>query len=349
MPGLRHVSNAAPLLCALMLACASVRPALANTSAPDSIPRLPEPDRIRLAEAFRLADAVQDRVWPQWSTAPFVVLLVTPGAEFLVRHPAPTPDFSPLPYDSLLGSRVYWRKRVFPATMQATFPAVAGLSTVVIGTPESGRQKSTRWVLTLMHEHFHQWQETRPGYMDAVKGLDLARGDSTGMWMLNFPFPYSDSTVAPAFDRLCRLELQALGARGSAGFVPAYRAYDDARRDLAQRLRPDDARYLAFQLWKEGVARYTEYRVAIEAAGYAPSPAYRALPDYTPFGVEADSVLIQIEGELARLHLASWQRIAVYPTGAGEALLLDALEPGWKRDYTRKRFTLDSLFPPVRR
>src|SRR5437867_13122263 len=88
----------------------------------DSTPRLPEVDRIRLAEAFRVAEAVQDRVWPQWSSAPFAVLLVTPEVEFLVRHPAPDPGFLAGPYDSLLGSRVYWRRRVFPTSLQATFP-----------------------------------------------------------------------------------------------------------------------------------------------------------------------------------------------------------------------------------
>ena len=71
-----------------------------------------EPDRIRLAEAFRLADAIGNEVWPGWSSAPFAVLLVTPEQEFLIRHPAPSPDFVAGDDDSLLGSRVYARPRV---------------------------------------------------------------------------------------------------------------------------------------------------------------------------------------------------------------------------------------------
>ena len=326
--------------------------ARAAAAAADSTPRIPERDRIRLAEAFRVAAAVQDEVWPQWSTAPFAVLLVTPEVEFLVRHPSPDRSFAPAAYDSLLGSRVYWRRRVFPAAFQATFPAVGGVSTIVIGQAENARpqQNSTRWVLTVLHEHFHQWQESRPGYIEAVNGLELARGDSTGMWMLDFPFPYADSTISRSFDEWCRLSAAALRARGGADFAPAFRRWDEARVRLQRRLAPDDGRYVAFQLWKEGVARYTEYRLARVAAAnkYRPSPQYRSLADYTSFEVEADRVLDQIVNEQASLRLSEWRRVAVYSTGAAEALLLDVVRPNWREDYTRERFSLDGLFPASR-
>src|ERR1700738_413664 len=52
--------------------------------AEDRPPSIPAIDRIRLAEAFRLADEIGDHVWPNWSKAPFAVLLVTPDYEFLI-------------------------------------------------------------------------------------------------------------------------------------------------------------------------------------------------------------------------------------------------------------------------
>ena len=73
-------------------------------------PAITTVDRIRLAEAFSLADSVGNRVWNNWKAAPFAVLLVTADHEFLMRHPAPSADFSPLGYDSLLKSQVYYRK-----------------------------------------------------------------------------------------------------------------------------------------------------------------------------------------------------------------------------------------------
>ena len=278
---------------ATLLVIAHAASALTSNARAESTPSIPERDRVRLAEAFRLADAVQDSVWPQWSSAPFALLLVTPDMEFLVRHPAPSQDFSACGYDSLLRSSVYWRKRVFPVTFQATFPAVGGISTIVIGQAESARpaQNSTRWLLTVMHEHFHQWQESRSGYGDDIGALALARGDSTGMWMLNFPFPYSDSLIARAFDELCRLRVAALRARGTTGFGGALRAFEAARRGFSRMLAPDDARYLALQLWKEGVARYTEYGVArVAAARYHPSARYANLDDYSSFDAESRNV-----------------------------------------------------------
>jgi hypothetical protein len=309
-------------------------------------PGLPAEDRIRLAEAFRLASAVQDRVWPRWSSAPFAVILVTPETEFLVRHPSPTPDFQGGEYDSLLQSRVWWRKRVFPANLKATFPAVGGVSTIVIGQPANVRpkQNSTRWVLTVLHEHFHQWQETPPGYAAAVTALDLARGDSTGMWMLNYPFPYSDSTVARGFDELARLRLVALDARGTPAFSSAYSAFSDARKSLNARLAPDDRRYLEFQLWKEGVARYTEIAVGREAARrHRPSPGYASLSDATSFSDEAKNVLDETRKELTSLGMSDAQRVVFYANGAADALLLDEARPGWHETYAGEPLTLERL------
>src|SRR5215471_13962752 len=98
---------------------------LHGTSAQDQ-PSLSEVDRVRLAEAFRLGDKIGDQVWPGWSKAPFAVLLVTPDHEFLIRHPKPSADFTKLGYDALLKSDIYYRKRTFPSSFLATFPAVNG-------------------------------------------------------------------------------------------------------------------------------------------------------------------------------------------------------------------------------
>ena len=62
-------------------------------------PSLPEIDRIRLAEAFRIGETLGDRVWKDWNKAPFAVLLVTPENEFLIRHPRPSQDFTLVGYD----------------------------------------------------------------------------------------------------------------------------------------------------------------------------------------------------------------------------------------------------------
>src|SRR5262245_18232507 len=72
---------------------------------------IPAVDRIRLSQAFRLADSLCGRLWTDWYHAPFAVLLVTPQREFLLRHPRPSAEFDSLGYDTLLGSPVWSRPR----------------------------------------------------------------------------------------------------------------------------------------------------------------------------------------------------------------------------------------------
>ena len=87
----------------------------------------------------------------------------------------------------------------------------------------------------------------------------------------------------------------------------------------------------------------------LAATSFTPSAGYRSLADYTSFEREAANVREQILAEQTSLRLATWKRVAVYSSGAADALLLDAVRPGWKRDYTRERFSLASLFPATHR
>jgi hypothetical protein len=45
--------------------------------------------------------------------------------------------------------------------------------------------------------------------------------------------------------------------------------------------------------------------------------------------------------ELGELDLASSKRVAFYPLGAGEAMLLDSLKPGWPKTYWAEKFHLE--------
>ncbi len=307
-------------------------------------PAMREADRIRLAEAFRLADAVQNEVWAGWDQAPFAVLLVAPEHEFLIRHAHPPEDFAHAAYDALLRGDVYVRPRVFQADLLATFP-LGGVPTVVVGLPEQTGASSSAWVVTLMHEHFHQMQYARPGYYEAVAALDLSGGDETGMWMLNFPFPYEAPAVAQQAAALSRAALAALRSTDAAAFADKLDAYVQARRHLQALLSADAYRYLSFQLWQEGVARYTEYRVAQAAAArYEPTEAFRALDDFTPFEAVAPARYDAMVEELTGLSLPEMRRVAFYPLGAAEALLLDRARPDWRRRYFAEPFYLDRYF-----
>lgn len=303
-------------------------------------PALREVDRTRLAEAFRLSDQLGDDIWAGWSKAPLAVLLVTPDKEFLIRHPQPSKDFTSIGYDTKLKSEVYYRDRKFATNLLATFPAVGGISTIVIGQAENTASKtSTPWVITLMHEHFHQLQDAQPGFYKDTEALNLSRGDQTGMWMINYPFPYETAAVSQQFAVLVRLLAEAIETKPQALFNAKLSEYLEARNTLQQMLSADDYKYFSFQLWKEGIARYTELRVAQWAAAkYRPTREFQTLKDFTTFNSAADQVHKGILHELSTLKLENYKRVAFYPIGAAEGLLLDRSNPKWRRRYFAEKF-----------
>lgn len=273
-------------------------------------------------------------------------MLVTSENEFLIRHPKPSKDFISIGYDSLLQSDVYYRKQIFSPNLLATFPAVGGISTIVVGQPENTTKKnSSDWVVTVLHEHLHRLQNSQPDYYKAVDALNLSGGDETGMWMLNYAFPYSASEINQQFTALSRLLAEALQTKPKKEFSAKVAVYLEERRNLEAWLSPNDYKYFSFQLWQEGTARYTEYRIAeLAARMYKPSKEFRALKDFKPFKSVADETMKNILKELTALRLDEYGRVAFYPLGAGEALLLDETNPKWKERYFVEKFYINKYF-----
>ena len=291
--------------------------------------RMPERDAVRLAEAFRVADRVRAAVWPGWERTPLVVLLVSDSAEYLIGHPRPTAEFTSLGRDPVLGREVLVRARRYPPTLLATFPAVAGVSTIVVGSAERTGKSSGEWVITLLHEHFHQWQTALPDYYARVAGLGLARGDTTGRWMLDYDFPYDSAPAQRA--------VKALAGSLVSG-EPA--AVAERRNALRRALSADDLRYLEFQLWQEGTARFVELAAA-EAASKAGAPTerFQRLPDHVPYEELARRLRRELYRQLEELDLGRDRRVAFYPIGAAVALLLERTERDWRVRY-QERLTL---------
>jgi hypothetical protein len=309
---------------------------------------VPRRDRVRLAEAMRLAEDLRDDLWPGWERTTLGMLLVTDSTEFLVGNPQPSADFSRQGYDTLLKREVWTRPRQFSPVLLATFPAVSGVPTIVIGSAEHTGKSSTAWVLTLLHEHFHQWQYSQPGYYAGVARLNLAHGDTTGRWMLDYAFPYDSVPVQQAMRRLATALGQALDAPPSAK-AKALKAVLGVRETLRGCLTAADYRYFEFQLWQEGVARFIEYaaaRAAAESGG--PSAAFRSLSDYEPYSRAAAGARRNLRRELEQLALGSQGRVAFYSLGAAMALLLEETRPDWKRAYADRPFALAALLSATR-
>jgi hypothetical protein len=307
-------------------------------------PKLPEKDRICLAETFRLADSLGDQLWKGWAEIPFPVLLVTDSTEFLIRHPKPDTSFIAAGYDSPLKSQIFTRPRRFPTTLLASFP-FDDVPTTVIGEPENTEVKTpTPWMITLLHEHFHQFQDSKSDYFEQVDKLNLSGGDKTGMWMLNYAFPYDSADVRQSFDHLTAALDSAVNAPDSL-LAARFKTYCAVRHQFMQSLKEPDRKYMSFQLWQEGVARYTELRVAEWAdTHYQPSAAFQALADYSPISTRAAMLRQTITMALPKVKLDSWQRVSFYFVGSAEACLLDRVNPSWRSAYFTRMLTLDPYF-----
>ena len=272
-----------------------------------------------LAKVQKFAKDSGASLWPGFHSAPFGFLLIGKNEEFLICQQAKSAAFDPIGKDQSTGCYVLRREKTgLPDTLLAALPILGPPSTIVMGTPETTGQGEAGWTRTILHEHFHQWQNALPDYYTRVDALNLKDGDETGKWMLEFPFPYTEA--APAHATASRALAEALDARGTMKFRQALSSYLTARRAFAEAVGEHNWRYFEFQLWQEGVARWTEIQLG------------RAFPDK-----EIRNGALELETRtLAALRapdLAKSKRVAVYPFGTGEAMLLEACGAQWRKAY----------------
>lgn len=291
--------------------------ALAALAAQPSIP-IPASVVAGLVEV-RKAAKVGDQVWPGFSAAPFGFLLVHAAGETLICDKRVPDGFTAGPREPQLGcptayGPASWRKPQLLAAMPAFGPG----EVIVMGSPAASGLDPGSWRRTVLHEHFHQWQGALPNAYARIDALGLANGDQTGMWMLNYPFPYENADVAGAFaDAAERLDA-ALNS-DIASLSTRARSYWSARERLRQSVSPAEWRYFDFQLWKEGVARWTEIEVARRAGG--------------EWRTGADAAWEKQLSSLAEADLPGRKRESVYAFGAAEAALLERIDPRWRNCY----------------
>ncbi len=304
------------------------------------IPVMERIDKIKIKEAITISAKFGDRIWKDFNQVPFTMILVTDSIEFLVYHTNPPADFTLSEKDTVLHTDIFYRKRQYPVNWLATFP-VNGISCIVVGTPKNTGQHTVGWIITLLHEHFHQYQYSQPGYYTAVANLKLSGGDKTGMWMLNYAFPYTDETVCDLYDTYISLLSETANHIQSKDFDKKFMIYKNLRNKFCKALTPADYSYFSFQLWQEGIARYTEYKFLELLAAYTPSSEIVKIQDYISFDEYKRKFFDLQFSELGRLELREAQRICFYAIGFAEGLILDKLNPHWRSGFFTNKFTIE--------
>ena len=278
---------------------------------------------------------------------PVPMVYIMQDFEYAIGFPKALNGFRPVDQEYLPGAKVQVRNRVFAPTLEAAFD-VEGVDAVVIGCPADTKKAPGEWVLVTVHEMFHVYQTARGS--DA-KVASLKLGPTTdASWQLNYAFPYQDSDVM----RLVQLQgyLTYLGFTDSEDVAMKITAGNvmDAVKVYQGLLKREYAtgqsyNYSRFQEWVEGIALYTEYKMAEAAAGgdYHPTADFAQLPDFQSYQrvweekYKNKVFLVKFAGRIAR------SRSVFYPLGFGKGLLLDRLMPDWKSKYFTADIWLDDL------
>jgi hypothetical protein len=298
-------------------------------------------DKVRIVEAYKIAEKSADSIWAGWTEIPFVILLIDNEYEYLIGYKPSGNDFKSLGYDEILKQDVYYRNRVFNTGLLATFPAIDGIPTIVIGLPENTGLNSVGWTVTLLHEHFHQMQMSMPDYFSSVETLDLSKGDESGMWMINFPFPYNSKEAGEQIAVVNGLLNELLVEYNEDKF----NRFLNERAKLKDIFGEENYKYFSFQVWQEGLARYTEMKVMeMLNEGYTPTKAFQNLSDYQNVSEVVIYAFKELQKTLSNAKLDEYERVLFYSIGAGEGLLLDKVNPDWKKKYFTEKFYIENYY-----
>ena len=306
-----------------------------------TVPQMRTADKLRIREAITISEKFGERIWKGINETPFTIILVTDSTEFLISHPYPSADFILSEKDTILKTDILFRKRQYSPALLATFPAVNGVNCIVVGTPENTGLNSTEWIITLLHEHFHQYEYSYPGYYQSVEELELSGGDQSGMWMLNYPFPYEDKQVIKQYQKYTLTLSSLLGGISNKNFNSLFNKYKRERNNLKQLLKPADYRYFSFQIWQEGIARYTEYKFLELLKNYKPAKQISNLPDFISFNDHKAKLYRSQTDLLLKLKLNEGKRVCFYAIGFAEGILLDKLNPYWRLLFLTNKFYVE--------
>lgn len=297
-------------------------------------------------ELYHLWLVEAGRIWTGASETKVPVLYIKSKTEYAIGFPEKMKGFVPVSTPGEQHLSVQARPRMLATDLSASFP-IDGVPAVVIASPELLKKSPEDWVLVAAHEMFHVFQATKGSYAKTAT-LKISSSDNPS-WQLTFPFPYANADVM----RLIHLQGYTLWLTatskddGEAQYnlgttleaAQVYRAFLDR---MAQ---TTDYSYSEFQEWNEGVAAYTQYRLAEAAAqnSYVPTAAFRALPGFQGYPVlwsrtyQNWPYLVKHAGRAAR------NRNAFYHLGMGKALALDKVYPAWKMQYFAAGVWLDDL------
>ncbi|MBX9615916.1 MAG: hypothetical protein K2X25_10005 [Caulobacteraceae bacterium] len=310
-----------------MIAASAAVLALLSTELP------PGDVRAMIHDARQLIIRSGDTVWEGYSETPLPILLVEGSRETLFCAPV-LQGFTPAGTDPVTGCTLQTRPRELPVDLAAA-SWLGDQPVIMMGLPDALEATRADWVITLLHETFHQYQAALPAYQPSVDQVGSRLGQTDVGWMLDYPFPYSRAEVGVAFGRMNRAALAWLEAPEDPEAGQRMTGYMQARRAARAIVGETDWLYYEFQAGQEGVARWSELTLADIAGRSDPDIAAVALD--RRLGLATSLRAINDQG------LAMWRRSSFYVLGAIEADMLERHRPDWKAAYRQTPFSMGAL------
>ncbi|MFP4395858.1 MAG: hypothetical protein ACLFTI_11400 [Anaerolineales bacterium] len=333
------------------------------------VEHLSDLEKARLAELFHLRAALGDAVWPGWGAEEIPVIVYNEAYAFLIGYPDAEPPagwvkvpaeerrggpWEIVPEDTFQGQPYYRQPLSSPDKTPENF-------TVLVGD---------HWVATMQTKEYaavafyNGFREDLPGFLRPIFPYRLVWGlliDSTETYvggLAHEAFHAYQGRVAPArlyateraatFEDRYPWENDALEQRWQEELSllhQAVKASSEAEaRDLAEQFLAQRAarraaggmttRGIEFERqreWLEGLAKYAELSIGLEAArapGYEPVAALEADPAFKHYTTRERFWSRQVD-EVQRMQNRSGG-VRFYYSGMAQAVLLDRLIPNWK-------------------
>jgi len=331
-------------------------------------------DPLLIAEAgevWGLIASPNNPIWPGWDASATPLLFYLPGEQdVLINHPHPPEGF--LPYDGPVrfpGGRILLKNG--PTLMewdgQNTSTDVEGIRTLVVADTLSNLRSQMSSLL----------EDTRPA-AEKVQGLrysDLATNPYGQLAMVvHEAFHVFQDKQAPdkGANEMLLLYYPVLSVQNNVGFAQEGSALAEALRATdAAAFRRAAVRWLALRKerrsslpqkareyedgteFKEGLAKYTEYRLFQVLEGRQPGPTMSWVEGFVGYADLAPQRERLIENMVKNMSGAvnvnndpygtAPLRMRLYYSGMAVGVMLDRLSPGWKSRIFSPDTSLTSL------
>jgi hypothetical protein len=289
----------------------------------------------RIKELYQLTDLFGDQIWPGFDTRKLPIALNYKNRqEVLINHPQPPKEFRVFEDVELDGQTIVIRDGCTHYVSLGGVLRYGGIKTAVGAVPgtDSGTEK---YISMMLHECFHVFQDQfwrrAPGRIASFPIYDIPQAALMGLenWILHNAVQQKDDKE---IHRLAKMFVAVRSQR---------------RKSLTEEVHRGEDR----ENFSEGTAFYAETRLSqlLHRSGKRKSTLVSHDPDYKGYSEAGKIYRHYLEDILPPKDKPVTLGHHIYQNGMAQALLLDHVRPGWKKEMNTMGITqfklLELQFP----